>query len=203
MDKTWISLTDIAQIVGVDRTTPRKNITRNSSLYIGHIEQFEDELYLSPKGQALFLLRLNPNAIKERRSREKVILLQKRIMENFNADIDLINVDLYQAPITQPHYFKIEGVDEVVYFAQNKENGLVKIGRTKNLPGRISQFKTVSPLTELLFSIKTNDAYRTERRLHGLFDFCRVYGEWFKFANGMSPLFIQPYLRGDEICQVI
>lgn len=69
--------------------------------------------------------------------------------------------------------------DGFVYFL-TADNGLTKIGRTKNLDSRIHHFTTKLPyeLEETLI-LKTDDAPLLESEIHGLFADKRIRGEWF------------------------
>lgn len=76
---------------------------------------------------------------------------------------------------------KIGGITlkSYVYFIQST-NKLVKIGVTNNLSARLKQLQTGSPgKLKLLGSIKTNDPYKLEKRLHNKYKNMRVNGEWF------------------------
>lgn len=69
-----------------------------------------------------------------------------------------------------------------VYFI-GAENGLIKIGRSKNPKKRLRLIKTMSPISlELLGVIDCGrkESVSLERRLHLKFKDLRVHGEWFK-----------------------
>src|SRR5690606_25797996 len=65
-----------------------------------------------------------------------------------------------------------------VYFLL-ADNGLVKIGRTKNLQERLDHFTTKLPYElTLIHSIKTNNSVETEKYYHEKFKDKRTRGEW-------------------------
>lgn len=72
---------------------------------------------------------------------------------------------------------------EYVYFL-TADNGLTKIGRTRNLGQRIHHFTTKLPyeLKETLI-IKTTDSSALETHLHKMFSDKRVRGEWFQLTS--------------------
>ncbi|WP_395138279.1 GIY-YIG nuclease family protein [Armatimonas sp.] len=74
------------------------------------------------------------------------------------------------------------GVPEFVYLVQ-ADNGLVKIGRTRNIKNRLSELRVGSPCElELLVMVKALDCVLLEQRLHRRFAKTRVRGEWFRLS---------------------
>tara|TARA_R110000822_G_scaffold107679_1_gene236605 strand:+ start:1336 stop:1848 length:513 start_codon:yes stop_codon:yes gene_type:complete len=75
-----------------------------------------------------------------------------------------------------------------VYVIHNKDNGLIKIGKTKDLHQRFNALKSGSGCDlELIYSICTDSAYGestnwVEKSLHTFFDSKRIRGEWFKLS---------------------
>jgi len=70
-----------------------------------------------------------------------------------------------------------------IYFLQG-ENGLVKIGRSKDYKRRLENLRTMSPVNiKLLFTIKTDDMAKLEKDLHNRFQEKRVKGEWFRLSG--------------------
>ena len=68
---------------------------------------------------------------------------------------------------------------DVVYFVM-ATNGLIKIGRTKNVEQRMSHIATHSPLDiMLMFTLDGDDWGRTELAIHEYFEKYRIKGEWF------------------------
>lgn len=65
-----------------------------------------------------------------------------------------------------------------VYFIEN--NGLVKIGCTKDIDRRLREFKTTMPFMRVLSVERVCNMYRIEKYYHKLFAHKRVAGEWFK-----------------------
>ena len=64
------------------------------------------------------------------------------------------------------------------------ENGLYKIGKTRNIIQRLGSLFTMSPVKlTVLHTIKTNDAYHCERELHENYREYRSHGEWFRLPN--------------------
>ena len=71
-----------------------------------------------------------------------------------------------------------------VYFIK-AENGLVKIGRTKDLSNRYKQIQYSALLkTDLLFAIESNDVIKLEQKLHHFFENKMKKGEWFALSDG-------------------
>lgn len=78
----------------------------------------------------------------------------------------------------------------VCYFVQ-RDDGLVKIGFTSNLPKRYRELQlTVSPNIVLLGSVRASMHY--EKRLHKMFATQRVEGEWF-FRSDLLILYIRAF----------
>jgi hypothetical protein len=71
-----------------------------------------------------------------------------------------------------------EHPDSVVYFARNPRGGAVKIGRTENLPERMSTLRTAIPDPELVGHIP--GGRRAERDLQQTFAHLSIGGEWFQ-----------------------
>lgn len=70
-----------------------------------------------------------------------------------------------------------------VYFIQ-ADNGLTKIGRTKNLKNRLSKLKTSSPCElNLIWFIETEHELELEAKIHDVFSVKRVRGEWFDLTD--------------------
>ncbi len=80
---------------------------------------------------------------------------------------------------------KLKGVKDAgyVYIIQNKEDGLCKIGMSKNFENRERQFNVKLPFkwhTVCVFAFK--DYKAREIRFHEAFKELRVNGEWFKLG---------------------
>lgn len=70
-----------------------------------------------------------------------------------------------------------------VYFLK-ADNGLIKIGRSKNLDKRLDHFTTKLPYKlKLVHQIKTNDTNKLEKHFHELYSNRRIRGEWFDLSN--------------------
>ena len=69
---------------------------------------------------------------------------------------------------------------DYVYFIE-ADNGLVKIGKSKDVRKRLNALRGASPISlRLLFSIDCNgQAIKTEKRFHKMFAAKRKHGEWF------------------------
>jgi hypothetical protein len=85
------------------------------------------------------------------------------------------------------HPNKIENPTEKsegwVYFLK-ADNGLTKIGRTKDLDKRMFHFTVKLPYKlEVIHSIKTDYTIQLEKRLHEKYDSFRVRGEWFALSD--------------------
>ena len=71
-----------------------------------------------------------------------------------------------------------------VYFLQEKRDGLVKIGKSKNLSSRTRKLSVEMPFeTELIHTVKTADACNEEIHYHKMFRKKRVKGEWFNLTE--------------------
>ena len=71
-----------------------------------------------------------------------------------------------------------------VYFIK-AENGLIKIGQTKDLSNRYKQIQHSALLkTELLFAIESDDGIKLEEKLHHFFENKMKKGEWFALSDG-------------------
>lgn len=71
------------------------------------------------------------------------------------------------------------GAKEGSVYLIKAENGLCKIGKTKNIESRMSQFKSFPVKWVLMHSFKTRNHHKAERKLHERFCNKRVNGEWF------------------------
>lgn len=70
----------------------------------------------------------------------------------------------------------------VVYVIGAPNSGVVKIGRSTNLPTRFTMIQTGCPFeVEVRFSVE--GASRLEHQLHAEFGQFRTYGEWFDFGE--------------------
>lgn len=64
------------------------------------------------------------------------------------------------------------------------ENGLTKIGKTKNITQRIHTIKTSSPEKIEVYRVyKSTDYHKLEKVLHMTFKDNRVLGEWFNLSE--------------------
>jgi hypothetical protein len=70
-----------------------------------------------------------------------------------------------------------------VYFVQ-ADNGLTKIGCTRNIINRFSALKTSSPCDlKIVGFVNSADQYTLERKIHTYLSDKRVRGEWFKLSS--------------------
>lgn len=74
-----------------------------------------------------------------------------------------------------------------VYFVQSKNNGLIKIGFTSNLKGRLSDLSSMSPVPLELLAFTYGD-FNLERELHSTFSDHRSHGEWFHPSDELIKL---------------
>ena len=66
-----------------------------------------------------------------------------------------------------------------IYFVM-ADNGLVKIGRTKNIERRMDELTFTSPIGMTLLSyFATTDYIKAEMRMHHKYRAKRKHGEWF------------------------
>lgn len=64
------------------------------------------------------------------------------------------------------------------------ENGLYKIGKSKNVAQRFKSLKTASPVKlELFLTFQTSDMTQAEEMLHFIFSEFREIGEWFRLGK--------------------
>jgi hypothetical protein len=81
-----------------------------------------------------------------------------------------------------------------VYFILNAEKGLVKIGRTNNVGRRLFELRSHnSDAIELIYSIKSEAATKTESVIQKRFAGDRIRGEWFSFTDEM-----QDFIKGEK-----
>lgn len=64
------------------------------------------------------------------------------------------------------------------------ETGEYKIGRTKNIDQRMQFFGVKLPFDfDVVHVIPTHDMFKTEKVLHGIYDYARCNGEWFNLTD--------------------
>lgn len=99
--------------------------------------------------------------------------MKRKLLPNLYS----IQADKNLIPSTNADYIYVLGTDD----------GLVKIGTTNNLWGRIKKLQGMSPkkLEPLLFWI-CNRGKSVEAALHALFHDYRKHGEWFDFGHYLS-----------------
>ena len=69
-----------------------------------------------------------------------------------------------------------------IYFLGREE--CVKIGKTKNIDGRVEALKSYVPFkAELLHSIRSKNVIQDEKKFHKIFAEKRINGEWFKLEE--------------------
>jgi hypothetical protein len=113
-------------------------------------------------------------------TREKSLEALKRLREKYGAgagislridrrcrEEDGIPIERYGAPAPNP----------AVYFIQNTQNGLIKIGSSSNPQKRLSTLQTASAGPMVLLAATSS---YTESGLHRRFKSLRVRGEWFR-----------------------
>ena len=79
---------------------------------------------------------------------------------------------------TSKKKIKKERVQSFIYFIQ-AENGLIKIGYTRNLKERLDILRSMSHSKLTLLLVLKGDR-KKESRMHEIFQDYRVHGEWFK-----------------------
>jgi len=63
---------------------------------------------------------------------------------------------------------------------------VIKIGITKNLPKRLTELHTASPVKIVVVgTIREENSSRLEKYFHSKFSQARLSGEWFKLSSGM------------------
>ena len=83
------------------------------------------------------------------------------------------------------------------------DNGLTKIGVSKNVTQRLNAIQKISPCQIDLICFKSfEDAYRIENQLHSLFECQRIRNEWFKLSNEDIILIRTQYLRWTSLLGV-
>lgn len=89
--------------------------------------------------------------------------------------------------------------DGYVYFLKENVSGTYKIGRTRNLNERITNFKITLPFqVEVVKTIYCEDYYYAELAFHKYFQNKRANGEWFKLANNDIQL-LEKGIYNDEL----
>jgi len=93
------------------------------------------------------------------------------------------DLEVYKIPLEfKPRPRKKVNGDNIqcVYFLQEKDNGYVKIGKTKNLKTK-SFFPYLMPFRwEIIYTIESNNVDVLEKYFHRIFRARRINGEWFK-----------------------
>lgn len=74
-------------------------------------------------------------------------------------------------------------VTEYVYLIGSEGSPIVKIGRSIDVPGRLTAIQFMSPL-KLTVLWQTEGGAELESALHRWFKACRSHGEWFDFPDG-------------------
>lgn len=91
--------------------------------------------------------------------------------------------------------------NHIVYFVQ-APNGLIKIGRTSNMPKRMKSLNSMSPVLISLFHVITCDnsfhSRDLENKFHEKFKSKNHHGEWFKLSKADIKS-IKKYDRNEEI----
>jgi hypothetical protein len=86
-------------------------------------------------------------------------------------------------PKPEPEKRKSKPTNGYVYLIK-ADNGLYKIGKSKNLHARINEFGVKLPVkTELIHSIANSDFSTLELELHERFSDKREHGEWFRLSE--------------------
>lgn len=81
-----------------------------------------------------------------------------------------------------------------VYFIGNEDHDWVKIGKTTNLPNRLSQLQTSCPFDlSILGYVKSQYPDRTETKLHYKFQDDRIRGEWFQLSSDIKDFITEIY----------
>lgn len=92
-------------------------------------------------------------------------------------------LEVYKYPLhykPKPQKKIIGNTIQCVYFLQEKDNGYVKIGKTKNLKTK-SFFPYLMPFKwEIIHTIESNDVNSLEKYFHRIFRDKNINGEWFK-----------------------
>jgi len=143
---------------------------------------YDEEEYIIPRDEMGFIY-----------SKKEIEAWFKQIMKFYNfysdEEINEYNNNLFEQ--YNPSYTNYTNSENTrkkpkkgfVYFIK-AENGLIKIGRTKNLSNRYKQIQHSALLkTELLFAIESNDVIKLEQKLHHFFENKMEKGEWFALSN--------------------
>lgn len=82
-----------------------------------------------------------------------------------------------------------------IYFIK-ADNGLTKIGLTKNVEERFKRLQAVSPcILTLLFTLDSDDAYTLEQEFHSKYSNLRKHGEWFLLSDIILEEIKEAYLN--------
>jgi|LakMenEpi03Aug12_release.lakeMendotaPanAssembly.Ray.scaffolds.fasta_scaffold17891_24 hypothetical protein len=79
----------------------------------------------------------------------------------------------------------------MIYFIGNKEQDIVKIGKTKNVENRLWEINTHCPYKcELFLTIDGKEAI--EKTIHEMFNQFKMNGEWFQFSTEIQDFINNP-----------
>lgn len=117
--------------------------------------------------------------------------LMKIIIDDFygmanDQDIKNHNDEMVISPVTQsqPKEKKKHKYSKGFVYFIKADNGLIKIGKTKDLNKRLDHFTAKLPYRlDLIHSIKTDDTQELEEYFHNKFSKKRKRGEWFELDD--------------------
>lgn len=106
-------------------------------------------------------------------------------IEKYNRQIEM---SLYEIPSCSNAKRRRKKIKGFVYFLK-ADNGLIKIGKTRNLNKRLDHFTTKLPYKlELIHAIETDDYTSLEQQFHNLYS-KKAEREWFELnENDISEI---------------
>jgi transcriptional regulator with XRE-family HTH domain len=173
------------------------DISRATGIHPSRVSELIHEKRYPPLDQALSLSRLFGVPIEyladdsmeqpqERISREELFILQAvRIMGADEANRRLLLVP-------DSHGVDAKKRKRCVYFVEDRETFLIKIGRTCQIKIRLRHIRREYPNAHVLATVEGGS--REEREIHKLFSRYRFKGEWFR----PSPLIFE-YLAANAV----
>lgn len=84
-----------------------------------------------------------------------------------------------------------------IYFIQQGDSDLVKIGFTSNIQRRFRELQTASPYPLLLLGLMPGSK-EVEKQIHGTFEHLRQKREWFKLNQELSN-YISKYCEFEDL----
>ncbi len=94
-------------------------------------------------------------------------------------------------------YTRSDGVKTDIYFIRAEEPGLVKVGKSSNVEGRLKGMAPGCPFALELVGVLRNVLSRQEFLIHRKFAHLRQRGEWFLDTAELRYYYLNPYILDD------